>query len=482
MVSRLPLRHDRTSASSPPPICCGRLCVDRRRHGSRQAQLSAEGDGVVRDYMATVTVDSDGSLEVSEELAYADSGSSDGTRDVERSIVTREHYDAEDDRVYDVSDVQAEVDDAGVDAEIDSIDGGERWTLTIPNSATTVQWTYTVEGAVAQTADGLEVRWPVVQGFDREIDGVRVDWNAPDVLWLSCLTGSLGSARPCTTSQLAEGPAPTMTPARGSQRAIRWSASSGLGATAGRRPHRQPRDALESVSRIHLVRYRACCRACPVGLWPPGERLVVVDDEVATPRRRLLTSRARYAAPETARGCSRRRVRSGRDRWAPSWTSAPMSSMSPRPSSISRPGTTCSSRRSSAARSAGWIGCCAAVTPPVRSCSATSATIFEAIFAESDQVLVSALAGALRNTLGSVQASMYADMVDQGWFAERPDAVRGRWTTAGWVLIACGVVLSVVLALVSTSGWPDWPLSSAAPRSLRQVRWRRRVLPRGVSC
>jgi hypothetical protein len=58
----------------------------------------------------------------------------------------------------------------------------------------------------------------------------------------------------------------------------------------------------------------------------------------------------------------------------------------------------------------------------------------------------------LRDRLGRVQGQMYADMVDQGWFAERPDAVRGRWTTAGWAVVACGIVLTIVLALVSTFG------------------------------
>jgi Predicted membrane protein (DUF2207) C-terminal domain len=47
---------------------------------------------------------------------------------------------------------------------------------------------------------------------------------------------------------------------------------------------------------------------------------------------------------------------------------------------------------------------------------------------------------------------MYDDMVAQGWFGERPDAARGRWSTAGWVLVVTGVVVTVVLASVSTFG------------------------------
>ncbi len=65
---------------------------------------------------------------------------------------------------------------------------------------------------------------------------------------------------------------------------------------------------------------------------------------------------------------------------------------------------------------------------------------------------VSDLETLLRDRLPAVQALMYDDMVGQGWFSERPDAVRSRWTTAGWVLLAAGAVLTVVLALASTFG------------------------------
>jgi hypothetical protein len=58
----------------------------------------------------------------------------------------------------------------------------------------------------------------------------------------------------------------------------------------------------------------------------------------------------------------------------------------------------------------------------------------------------------LRDRLPGVQALMYDDMVGQGWFNERPDAARSRWTTAGWVLLAAGAVLTVVLAAASAFG------------------------------
>ena len=65
---------------------------------------------------------------------------------------------------------------------------------------------------------------------------------------------------------------------------------------------------------------------------------------------------------------------------------------------------------------------------------------------------MSDLDAVLRPHIGDVQDLLYDDMVRQGWFGERPDSVRSRWTTAGWVLVVAGVVLTGVLAAVSTFG------------------------------
>jgi hypothetical protein len=78
--------------------------------------------------------------------------------------------------------------------------------------------------------------------------------------------------------------------------------------------------------------------------------------------------------------------------------------------------------------------------------------LLDAVFADGDTVIVSELGSSLRPRLNLVREQLYADVVTQGWFASRPDAVRGRWTTAGLVLLGAGVVLTIVLAVVSKFG------------------------------
>jgi hypothetical protein len=411
----------------------------------------AEGEGVIRNYVATVTVNADGSLAVTEVMEYDQGGLGrlPGQR-VERTLVTREQYDADDDRIYDVSEVRAQVDGETVDADVDATENGVRLAMTIPPGSPRVRWDYTITGAVAETADGIEVRWPVVQGFDRPIAGVTVDWNAPDVLWLSCLTGAPGSSRPCTTSQLAEGPTPTMSQ-RGVVKGGEVVGILGLSADSGVSPDAK----LETRWSLSHA-FTSTGTALFVALFLLAVGLLAAFLLWWTRGRDVSASVEPFDMP----------IRDGGDG---QWVFAPPSAIRP-----GQMGTLVDERADVvdvaatvvdlATRNYLFIeeiarGPFGRMDWMLRRRNAAGdellgyeRTVFESTFATSDEVLVSALPDVLRDKLGSVQSLMYADMVDQGWFAERPDAVRGRWTTAGWALVASGVVLTVVLALVSSFG------------------------------
>ena len=390
---------------------------------------AAEGEGVVRNYLATVTVNSNGTIDVSEVMDYDDGGDAEGgaaTHQVERTLITREHYDSDEDRVYDVNDVRVEVDGANAAATVDSSQSQVELAVEIPSGTARVHWEYTITGAVAQTADGIEVRWPVVQGFDRELEGARVDWNAPNVLWLSCLTGAPGSARPCTTSQLADGPGPSMTqqtvPA-GNQMVgiLGLAADSGVSPNADYTTRWSLAHSFDSTGAelaIALILLFLALLASFLLWWTRGRDVSGGANQFESP------------------------IRLADDG---SWVFTPPSAI--RPGQL---GTLIDERADVidvaativdlGARNYLFIeeidrGAFGRMDWRLRRRNRAGEellgyerTVFDALFADADELLVSAMPEVLPDRLGRVQAQMYADMVDQGWFAERPDTVRGRWT------------------------------------------------------
>ncbi|MEJ7690361.1 MAG: DUF2207 domain-containing protein [Nocardioidaceae bacterium] len=107
-----------------------------------------------------------GSLHVAETVVYDFSGTSASV--VQREIVTQESYDAESDRVYELDNVAVDAVQTDVDATITTDGGRASIEVEFPEPQTdtvTLTFDYDVAGAVAETADGLEVRWPVVQGL-----------------------------------------------------------------------------------------------------------------------------------------------------------------------------------------------------------------------------------------------------------------------------------------------------------------------------
>jgi hypothetical protein len=65
------------------------------------------------------------------------------------------------------------------------------------------------------------------------------------------------------------------------------------------------------------------------------------------------------------------------------------------------------------------------------------------------QVKLSSLKQHFVSRLQHVQKALYADAVERGWFAKRPDKVRGRWVGRGVLLLIAGVGLMVLLAVTT---------------------------------
>ncbi len=412
---------------------------------------------VIRDDEATVRVNQDGTLHVVETVQYDFGGIS--TAAVERVITTREQYDATDDRVYSLANVATDADQPVAKTTSSSTDSTQTMGVrfaTAQDGSVTVSFAYDVDGTVAATADGLEVRWPVVQGFGVPIERARVQWNAPGAIWLSCLAGPRGSSRPCTSSQLVDVPAPTMTqiglePGDEMVGILGLDAGSGVAASTDLR-------ARWSITRAFTASGAQLAMALVVLLlgvvaaallwWTRGRDTAHRGDVQVAPLIDGGDGRLVFAPPRGIRpGQMGTLVDERADAIDVASTVIDLAVrnylfIEQLPAPPHGAGDWLLRRRND----------------PGEELLPYEREVFAAIFEDgatsdrSDTVAVSALGSRLRPRLATVQALLYDDMVRQGWFAERPDAVRSRWTTSGWVLVAAGVVLTGVLAWVSTFG------------------------------
>jgi hypothetical protein len=405
----------------------------------------------ISHYSATVKVLAGGSLHVAETVTYDFHGVA--TNEVDRVITTREHYDATSDRIYNLTAVKVDAGHTDVTTEVTSSDRSDTLVLHFasPQKAKVmVRFDYQVAGAVAATADGLEARWPVVQGFGLPITDATVEWDAPSVLWLSCLAGSPGTGKPCTTAQLMEVSRPTMRQ-RGLRPGDQMVGILGLSSTSG-----VAADA-DLQARWSLAR-SFTARGAPLegalGLLALGLLAAAW----------LWWSRGRDSRPEQGAFTSPLR-----DAGEGHLTFAPPSGIRP-----GQMGTLVDERADLVDIAATMIDLAVRRYLYVQELPTSGyglrdwvlhrrnehgedlrpyeREVLTALFGDRGQVRVSELGDELRSRLPSIQSLMYDDMVAQGWFGERPDAARGRWSTAGWVLVIAGVVVTVVLALVSTFG------------------------------
>ena len=88
--------------------------------------------------------------------------------------------------------------------------------------------------------------------------------------------------------------------------------------------------------------------------------------------------------------------------------------------------------------------------------SVTELRPFEAVLLDGvvgrDEVKVSELSSRVYETVGGVQDKLYDEVVANGWFERRPDAIRNRWTQTAIGALIGAVVITVLLAAFTTFG------------------------------
>jgi uncharacterized membrane protein YgcG len=89
-------------------------------------------------------------------------------------------------------------------------------------------------------------------------------------------------------------------------------------------------------------------------------------------------------------------------------------------------------------------------------------TLLAKLFATGDEVLLSELKNTFAASLREVQEAMYRDVVQRGWFRQRPDTVRARWIAIGIVAVVLSGAATFFLATVLRIGVLGVPLLVAS--------------------
>ncbi|MFC5267681.1 DUF2207 domain-containing protein [Kribbella qitaiheensis] len=403
-------------------------------------------DDQITSYVAEATLTGDGILKVKETVDLTAGGDT-----FRRTLTTRVRSDAEEDRTYAISNISATVNGQPAENfENKATDNGRELSLKASGQAKVV-YSYDVDNVVADSTEGREVSWPIVQGYSASIPKAAVTVNVPFATWVTCFAGRVGSSMPCTTSQLAESAA-LQIEQNGIPAGGRLTFLTGLSDQATVQPN------AEFKTRWSLG------RAFTVDSTTLGLSVLLLGIGVLAAAA-LWYFRGRDAG-KTGEGAPERPVLDGAD--GPQFAA---------PDGI-RPGQ---------------VGTVVDETADMVDITATlldlavrnyltivelpreshfgkldwelrrlnaggpellpyEKALLDAVFADGDTATVSTLGHALRPRLGLVREQLYADVVTQGWFASRPDAVRNRWTTAGLVLVGAGALLTIVLAIATKFG------------------------------
>jgi Predicted membrane protein (DUF2207) C-terminal domain/Predicted membrane protein (DUF2207) N-terminal domain len=406
---------------------------------------AASGDPAIPSYDSEVRIDPDGQLEVSE--VWKLTGAS-GT--FTRFVVSREHLPDDVDHVQEISDVEATVGDATKPTEVKT--DGDITSIAIGDVSGDVELTltYSVRGAVSSTVNGTEMHWSPLHGLPSEVQTTTVKLQTPETTHIQCTAGELNGSAPCTMAQIGETSSPEF-------QQFALAPGNTLRIVIGFKP--------DTVAANAIVEYRKSFGRSFTADGPRlGTALVVLAAGAAAlfvlyrtrgrdkidPRRVVPASLFSLGADTKIAFTPPENLRPGQvgtlidERIDPVDVTASVFDLAvrghltvtelPKSSEFARPDW-------ELRRLDGRDG----LRPYEEG-------LLKALFGEADTVLVSKLGPQVRAHLGEVQNALYDDVVDRGWFAERPDKTRSKWGTLGIAVLVLGIALTVLLALTSRWG------------------------------
>ncbi len=404
-------------------------------------------DPVVSSYSAQVRVEEDGLLRVAETWKL-----SNVTGTFSRFLLTRRHLADDIDHVQQIGDLKVKA--GGADKNAEQKVEGDVTSIAVGDLSgdTQLDVSYTVKGAVAKTLNGTEVQFAPLSGINLTIQTVHVEYSVPETTHISCFVGAIDSNTPCTMAQLAEVSGPTFEQASlppGNTVQMTVGFPDGEIAANSIVEYRKTFSRAFSTDTAQLL--------TAVGLLLLGALALLVlyrlrGRDNVDPRRVVPASLFSLGQDAKIDFTPPSGLRPGEvgtlidERIDPVDVTASIIDLAVRGhitiielehhSEYARPDWEL--RR--------------VANAPAEELQRYENVLIRAVFGDSDSVLVSELGRQVRANLGQVQDALYDGVVKHGWFNERPDRTRSLWATIGIGTTVAGVVLTVVLALLSSWG------------------------------
>lgn len=403
----------------------------------------AHAEGRAAGYTVDATISADGTLKVTATVAFAGAAPQTLVQDLSTRTVTtdaRAYY-------FTISDVTAEA--GGSSRAVEVSTEPTRTRISVPtDGAAEVKLSYTVHGAAIVAGDETLIAWPLLQGLNVPVETFEATVHAPAAFTLiDCAAGAPSAPGGCTFygGGTHEYPSPYF---RDEGRAAGEVVVASLRFPATVIPANQDLrelwtlDRAFSTSPLPLAVAAGTALAGVLVLWLL-QRRIGRDASAVAPQ---------LVAGFTPTGAGQSRfetvdaIRPGEigtladERVDPIDITASVLDLAVRGHLLIT-----ELERESAHAPAQWTFSRRRSDDPLVD---FERTLLDAVApAQGDPVLMTNLAGSVVASIGQIQSELYEEVVERGWFAQRPDTTRNRWSVAGWV--AAAVALAATMALVA---------------------------------
>jgi predicted membrane protein DUF2207 len=392
-----------------------------------------------------LTVRPDGVVRAKETIVYE----FDGQRGFDRSFVTRERESDTRDRVYRIENVSATSPDGGP-ATVTMRSRDDLTVLRLAASGRltgrrTVLLEYDVRGAITPMGQRSELRWDAVGGWPVPVGEAMTTVAGAEVRYVNCFAGPVGSAIGCTQSATDHTRTKGMFTQRNMVPMEHLSVVVGFPASAVRaQVLHEPRRTLATAFSVNPITTGALLALLALLLGGFGLLYLLrgrdaraVDKHAAEADRPAVTDGDHFAPPD---GVRPGQIGTLIDEQADVIdVTATIVDLAVRGYLLIEEEDRAATGRTD------WT--LRGLERPVNDLLPYEQQLLDALLEGREAVKLSQLDGTFGAQLGKVRAAMYEDVVREGWFARRPDTVRSRWTTAGIVLAAAGVLGTVALAI-----------------------------------